>query len=133
MKIVIDSNVFISSFFWHGNPRMVFDRVTNGLDDLYISDDILREIAGVMSRSKFDVSKQKVDEYIRIIEYFSQKIKPQVITFPILRDHADSIIIQCALEANASFIVTGDNDLLVFEKYNNIQIVTPKQYLDIFL
>ena len=34
MKIVIDSNIFISSFFWKGNPRKIFDRVIDGLDEI---------------------------------------------------------------------------------------------------
>jgi hypothetical protein len=33
MKIVLDSNIFVSSFCWKGNPRKVFERVTNGLDE----------------------------------------------------------------------------------------------------
>jgi len=41
MKIVIDSNIFVSSFYYAGNPRKVFDRVTDGLDELFITDDIL--------------------------------------------------------------------------------------------
>jgi predicted nucleic acid-binding protein len=47
MKIVLDSNIFVSSFYWTGNPRKVFERVTNGLDELYITDDILNEIRTV--------------------------------------------------------------------------------------
>ncbi|MDR2535322.1 MAG: hypothetical protein LBD29_04730 [Treponema sp.] len=44
MKAVLDSNIFISSFFWKGNPRKVFDRVPNGQDELFIKDEILKEI-----------------------------------------------------------------------------------------
>jgi predicted nucleic acid-binding protein len=43
MRIVLDSNIFVSSFYWKGNPRKVFERVTNGLDELYITDEILNE------------------------------------------------------------------------------------------
>ena len=43
MKIVIDSNIFISSFFWGGNPKEVFERVINGLDELFITDEIIYE------------------------------------------------------------------------------------------
>ena len=74
MKIVIDSNVFISSFFWKGNPRKVFDRVTSGIDELYISDEILKEIAAVMSYKKFNVEKQFISEYVKIIDYFAVKV-----------------------------------------------------------
>jgi predicted nucleic acid-binding protein len=35
------------------------------------------------------------------------------------------------LEVNADFIVTGDDDLLVLEKYKVIRIVKPREYLDI--
>jgi len=60
MKIVIGTNVFVSSFFWGGHPREVFERVINGFDELYITDEILKEIMSVMSGNKFDVKKMKL-------------------------------------------------------------------------
>jgi putative PIN family toxin of toxin-antitoxin system len=74
MKVVLDSNIFISSFFWKGNPRKVFDRVTNGQDELFITDEILKEIMRVLSRKKFDLSIEEVEDYINIIESYSIKI-----------------------------------------------------------
>jgi predicted nucleic acid-binding protein len=38
MKIVLDSNIFVSAFYWKGYPRKIFERVTNGLDELYITE-----------------------------------------------------------------------------------------------
>jgi predicted nucleic acid-binding protein len=38
MKIVIDTNVFVTSFFWGGHPREVFEKIINGFDELYITD-----------------------------------------------------------------------------------------------
>jgi predicted nucleic acid-binding protein len=52
MKVVLDLNIFVSSFFWKGNPRKVFDRVTNGLDELFTTDEILQEAVEVLSRKK---------------------------------------------------------------------------------
>ena len=74
MKIVLDSNIFVSSFYWAGNPRKVFDRVTNGLDELYITDKILEEIISVMSKKKFDTSINEIKEYVKIIESYSIKL-----------------------------------------------------------
>jgi predicted nucleic acid-binding protein len=74
MRIVLDSNIFVSSFYWKGNPRKVFERVTNGLDELYITDEILNEIFTVMSREKFDSNQKEVEDYIKIIEIFSIKL-----------------------------------------------------------
>jgi putative PIN family toxin of toxin-antitoxin system len=131
MKVVLDSNIFISSFFWKGNPRKVFDRVTNGLDELFTTDEILQEVAGVLSRKKFDVDKKEIEDYIKIIESYSIKIILRNEIEKICRDKDDDKILQCGLEGNADFIVTGDDDLLVLEKYKAIRIVKPREYLDI--
>jgi len=131
MKIVLDSNIFVSSFYWAGNPRKVFDRVTNGLDELYITDEIIKEIISVMSRKKFDTKIEKINEYIKIIESYSIKILSQNIPQNISRDKNDNKILQCGIDANVEFIITGDNDLLVIEEYNKIKILKPNEYLKI--
>jgi len=68
MKIVIDSNVFISSFFWGGYPRKVYERIINGFDELYITDEIIMEIKSVMNSSKFNLNNIEVEDYIKIIK-----------------------------------------------------------------
>ena len=129
MKIVIDTNVFISSFFFKGNPRKVFDRVINRLDNLYISDYILQEIMNIMS-GKFYTEKHIVDDYIKIIKNFSIKIFHNDLIENVCRDVNDNEILKCGLEGEVDFIITGDNDLLVLKEYKNIKIVKVKDYLD---
>ena len=131
MKIVIDTNIFISSFFWQGNPRKVFDRVMNRLDKLYISDDILKEIFDIMSGKKFNIDKYIIDDYIKIIESFSIKIFHNNEIESICRDADDNKILKCGLEGKVDFIITGDNDLLILKEYNNIKIKNAKNYLDL--
>jgi putative PIN family toxin of toxin-antitoxin system len=127
MRLVIDSNIFVSSFFWKGNPRRVFDRVTNGFDELYITDEILNEISTVMAHKKFDANEK---EYVEIIESYSVKISYKNKIEEMSRDKDDDKILQCSLEGNVDFIITGDNDLLVLKEFRNIKIVNPKEYLE---
>jgi predicted nucleic acid-binding protein len=49
MKIVLDANIFVSSFFWSGNPRFVLERVIKGIDELFITKEIIDEIESVLS------------------------------------------------------------------------------------
>jgi len=56
MKIVLDINIFVSSFFWGGNPRKIMERVIDGKDKLFTCKEILEETAVVLSRPKFNVS-----------------------------------------------------------------------------
>ena len=130
MKIVIDSNVFVSSFFWQGNPRKVFDRVTNGFDELYLTDAILNELSNVMLRKKFSLEKHRVEEYIKVIEHFSIKLFHDDDIENISRDISDNKILKCGLAGDVDFIITGDYDLLVLKRYRNIKIASPKEYLD---
>ena len=131
MKIVIDTNVFVSSFFWGGYPREVFERVINGFDELYITDEILKEIMSVMSGNKFDVNKNEIEDYIRIIEKYSKNIVSRNIPESISRDKSDDKILQCGLDGNVDYIITGDKDLLVLKEHKTIKIINPKDYLEI--
>jgi len=130
MKIVLDSNIFVSSFYWAGNPRKVFDRVTNGLDELHITDEILKEIISVMSEKRFDTSIDEIREYVKIIESYSIKLPSKDIPEKISRDVDDNKILQCGFDGNVDFIITGDNDLLILKEYKRIKIVKPKEYLE---
>jgi len=131
MKIVIDTNVFVSSFFWGGHPRELFERVINGFDELYITDEILKEITSVMSSSKFNVNNSEIEDYIRIIEKYSKNIVTKDIPKSISRDKNDDKILQCGLDGNVNYIVTGDKDLLVLKEYRTIKIINPRDYLEI--
>jgi len=51
--------------------------------------------------------------------------------YGICRDPKDDFILECAQTGNADLIVTGDKDLLSLKSFGSIQIVTPRQYLDI--
>jgi len=46
------------------------------------------------------------------------------------RDQKDDKILQCGLDGNVDYIVTGDKDLLVLKEYETIKIINPKDYLE---
>ena len=131
MKIVIDSNIFISAFFWGGKPKEIFDRVLNGFDELYITDEIVNEINKVMGSNKFTVNNNDIKDYINIIEKYSKKIVSKNNIKSISRDADDDKILQCGIDGNVDYIITGDNDLLILKEYNKIKIIKPKEYLEI--
>jgi uncharacterized protein len=131
MKIVIDTNIFVSSFFWGRYPREVYERIINGFDELYITDEIIMEIKSVMNSSKFNLNSIEIEDYIKIIEKYSKKIVSKNILKPISRDKNDDKILQCGLDGNVDYIVTGDKDLLILREYKAIKIKKPKDYLEI--
>ncbi|MFH1050739.1 MAG: putative toxin-antitoxin system toxin component, PIN family [bacterium] len=130
MKVVIDTNIFVSSFFG-GNPRKVIDLWKNGKITLCLSKDILNEYVEVLER--LGISH---DEIMQLTKLFNEA--PNVIYTSITpkisivkKDPDDDKFIECAVELGAKYIITGDKGLLEIGKYSNIQILNPKGFLEL--
>jgi len=130
MKIVADTNIFISSFFWGGNPRRIMERIIDGKDELFTCKGILQETAAVMARPKFNVSDEYITNFIHSIEEIANHVTTTGTVQHVCRDGEDDKILECALLANADYIVTGDNDLLSLKEFRGIKIVTANEYLN---
>ena len=132
MKIVLDANIFLSSLFWGGNPRIVLERAIRKLDELFITDEILDEIEAVIGRPKFHAGKNEIEYYIKSIEEIANKIVVKKRIKNVSRDKTDNKYIECGIAGNVDYIITGDIHLLEIKQYNNIKIVTAKEYLEIY-
>lgn len=132
MKVVLDSNIFISAFFWEGSPRRVLERSIRGDDDLFVCREILDEVSAVLRRPKFGVEPIFLDYLIKSIEEIARPA-PIVQPIPLVcRDPQDNKILACAAAGRAEFIVTGDEDLLVLTEYAGIKSVSADAYLESF-
>jgi putative PIN family toxin of toxin-antitoxin system len=129
MRLVLDTNIFISAFYWEGNSQKVIDRIIVGSDDLYVSDKILEEISEVMARPKFNTEQETIDQYIKTIEENCKKVFTEGRIKGICRDKDDDDKLECGLICDADYIITGDDDLLILGNYEMIKIITPKEYL----
>ena len=133
MKIVLDTNIFISSFFWGGNPRKIMERIIDGKDKLFICKEILYETASVMARPKFNISNEYIIRFIHSIEEIAYVIALTGIVQHVCRDSDDDKILECALLPNADCIITGDVDLLILEEFQGIKIVSANEYVNYWL
>ncbi|MDR1095446.1 MAG: putative toxin-antitoxin system toxin component, PIN family [Spirochaetaceae bacterium] len=131
MKIVLDANIFISSFFWGGNPRMVLERVIEGIDELFITREILSEIRDVIGRPKFHADGDKINYFMNLIEAIANRIVSKRKIDNGSRDKSDKKYIEGGLTAQVDYIISGDIHLLEMNEYENIRIVTAKEYLEI--
>jgi putative PIN family toxin of toxin-antitoxin system len=131
MKIVLDANIFISSFFWGGNPREVLKRSIAGIDELFITKEILDEINDVIMRPKFHADENEINYFINSIEEIANKIVPKRRINNGSRDKTDNKYIECGIAAHVDYVISGDVHLLEIEEYENIKIIPAKKYLEI--
>lgn len=132
IRVVLDSNVLISSLFWKGPPRRIADLAMAQHIENITSPDILSEIESVLYEDFSDIPFSRIEEIIRDILSYSQLIQAEKISVRRLRDIMDAKIIACAIAGKADYIVTGDKDLLVLKGYKGIRIVTPKIFSELF-
>jgi uncharacterized protein len=129
MRIVLDTNVLISAFLWGGKPKIILDRVFDGKDQLFISKEILDEIFNVLSRERCQLQRRLISLFVREIEEVSELVFPSERITNVVRDVKDHMILECALESEADFIITSDKDLLVLKEFEAIGILQVAEFL----
>jgi putative PIN family toxin of toxin-antitoxin system len=130
LNIVLDTNIFISGIVFGGYSREIIVAVLEGKLRLFISQNILNELSDVLQRKKFAFPITVVRQIVNEIESISQLVIPKKSHRIVARDPVDNLIIDCAVEAKADFIITGDQDLLVLKKVNDIPIVNPRTFIE---
>lgn len=121
MKVVFDTNVYISAFISPGSKAEdAYLLAVDGQFELYTSVAILTETARKL-REKFLWDDNKITFALKHISKVATVLKP-VNILNILSDAPDNRVLECAKEANANLIVTGDKHLLDLKQYDAIGI-----------
>ena len=122
MKVVFDTNIYISAFLIPGgNAEKAYVHAIDGDFELCTSVAILTELGRTLEK-KFSWEKQKIVRLITFISDLATVFK----TTPWLRvvsDDPDNRILECAIKAEADFLVTGDKHLLKLGNYGNFEII----------
>jgi len=129
LKVVIDTNVFISSFFG-GNPRHIIDLWKNGDMVLCLSQEIVEEYVEVLDRLGLDE-----DEIRKLTKLFAEGYNAIFsATTPSLNivedDPDDNKFIECAVALDCKVIVSGDKHLKNIRKYIDVEILSPKEFVE---
>ncbi len=131
-KVVFDTNIFISGIIFGGNPRTCLELARNGEIRLFESRALLLELA-LKLKSKFKWTDVDVKEVIEGVSKFAEVVDPKQKLAIIKADPPDNRVLECALEAKADFIISGDKKhLLSLKKFQNIPIITAKNFLQDF-
>ncbi len=131
MRVVLDTNIIISGLNFAGREREVLDLARIGRYELCLSRFILDEVAGVLVR-KFGWGVERAQRAVGLLRSWANEAEPRTRVSVIQRKDADNRILECAVEAQADYLVTGDRrDLLPLKKYKGTKVVTSAQFLAI--
>jgi putative PIN family toxin of toxin-antitoxin system len=128
---VADSNVYISALNFGGIAEEVLTLGRAQKVQLFVSPPILIEVEGVLIR-KFRWSAKRARQAIAAIKDFAQVIRPKEIITLINEDEPDNRILECAVEANAEVVITGDEHLRQLKTFRGMPIVSPGEFLETY-
>lgn len=132
MKAVFDTNVLIAAFLTEGLCSGLLIRARKQAFNLVLCDDIIREFEGILIK-KFKLTSADISEISAIVSEAASEILHKLGPIPnICRDPNDDMIIACAIDAAADYIVTGDEDLLALKRYKDIVIINPRNFEALF-
>ncbi len=129
MRVVFDTNIFISAFaIPGGRAETAVLKVLAGDVHLVISRDIIHEVLEVLAR-KFSHDTEQLAHTAVYLSELAEVVTPRR-RLKILDDEPDNRIIECAVAGKADTIVTGDQAMLRLGAYRGIRILSLKNFLD---
>lgn len=136
MRVVLDTNIWVSAIIWGGNPEKIVDLQQHKLITIAMSEELLKELKTTFNKRKLqpklNTLNLELDSVINLVRESVNFYPITEINVTQLRDPDDNIILATAIASNADVIITGDQDLLTLVKYQNIPIMTSNNFLNTY-
>jgi len=130
LRVVLDTNVLVSAILKKGgNEWDILQKVSDKKIVSLTSEDMLHEFARVMSKPRFENSKEEVDEWLLFLARMSYLVIPAKRLNVIRDDPSDNKILECAVCGNAHYIISGDKHLLDLGEYKDIKVLNSSDFL----
>ena len=130
-KIVLDTNVVVASLISNGIPFKIINELAfENKVTVCISGPIFDEYVEVLSRPKFSVFKDfksRAETFITKIQEVAVKFSPDI-TLNVISDEADNRFLELSVHAKANYLITGNTNDFTEDKYENVDIVTPREF-----
>lgn len=129
IRVVLDTNVYISALMFGGLPGELLDLAFAG-EFLLVTSPVLLDELEEKLRFKFGVETADVDLIRGRLERIAEIVSTASVLSVIKDDPDDDRVLECAMVGRADTVVSGDRHLLKLAAFEGIQIVTVRQFMD---
>jgi len=138
LNIVIDTNVALSGLLWGGPPNQILRWARDRIIRVLACSRTVDELKRVLQYSKFTerlsvlqtTPEETLAYFLNLVTFAPD---PASVPSVIKADPFDNLFLALAMENKAPVIVSGDRHLLDLESFENIQVITPSQAVDVIL
>ncbi|MBI2927714.1 MAG: putative toxin-antitoxin system toxin component, PIN family [Verrucomicrobia bacterium] len=128
LTVVFDTNILFSATGWRGNPFQCVELARSGQIAAVSCEEILKDLAEKLA-VKLAFSPSRIDDTLADYLSFHSLVSIPGTLDAVPRDPEDNAVLECALECEAQFIITGDLDLLSLGNFRGIEIVRAAEFL----
>lgn len=133
LKVVMDTNVFVSGIFFSGPPYQILKAWQSGEFELVVSPEILdeyRRVGEILAEERPNIDLSPILTFV--VEH-AKVYKPVRLKEPICEDPDDDKFFACALASESKIIISGDKHLLKVSGYEGIDVLKPREFVDSYL
>lgn len=133
MRVILDTNVFVSGVFFSGPPHKILKAWRDGKLRLVISAEILDEYRRVGQTLGEQFPAINLGPFLDLVAAKAEMCSAQRLSDPVCVDPDDDKFFACALGGKIKVIVSGDKHLLQVSGYRNISVLKPREFVDTYL
>ena len=133
LKVVMDTNVFVSGVFFSGPPYQILKAWQSGEFELVASQEILdeyRQVGEILADERPAVDLKPILNFV--LEH-AAVYQSAVLNEPICEDPDDDKFFACALASGSKVIISGDKHLLKVSGWQGIQVLKPRVFVERYL
>ena len=130
-----DTNILIRAVIRpKGTVGPIATRLREGAFVLIISPPLFEELVEKLNlpriRGKYSIDAEAIETFVAELAASGEMVAPTR-RIEVCRDADDNAVLEAAVAGRANYIVTGDEDLLVLDPFEDIRIITPRVFLDV--
>jgi uncharacterized protein len=130
VRIVLDTNVFISGIFFSGPPSQIIEAIGNQGLQVVLSKEILDEYHRVAESLSSKFPAVDIKPIIEFIIIHGQLIDTEDVRLSVCEDPDDDKFLECAVAGQCDIIISGDKHLLRVSGYNDITVLSPRNFVE---
>ena len=130
MRIVLDTNVFVSGVFFAGPPFQILRAWRDGKVKLIASLEILEEYDRVGRALARRFPGIDLDPVFDLSAVGAELVSSPGLPEPVCEDPEDDKFLACALAGRSKHVVSGDRHLLKLTGWRGIEVLSPRRFLE---
>lgn len=136
MRVVVDANIFVSALLSsNGSPGKVVSRLVEGGHTFLVSQKTMEELRRILNYPKIQTllkrSDNEIEKFVSSVELLAEEVDTIFVPEGLeCRDPDDLEYLNIAVMGHAECVVSGDKDLLVLERVQDIPVLTAVQLLN---